>query len=152
MNKGFTLIELLVVVLIIGILAAVALPQYTKAVEKSRTAEAMQVLGDLATAEQIHYMAQNAFTTELDQMDLTFPGVSEGKIVTNSYEISVSKNDDKFVAIAERKGGAYDGKGLAIQVEKDGKIERGFKTDDAAFNGLAPQWQSDKTKVIAAAS
>ena len=53
---GFTLIELLVVVLIIGILSAIALPQYTTVVEKSRLAEALTTVGYMQRVLQINYL------------------------------------------------------------------------------------------------
>ena len=58
--KGFTLIELLVVIVLIGILAAIAIPQYFKVVEKGKVAEAMTWLGSLQGTQE-RYLAKNGF-------------------------------------------------------------------------------------------
>ncbi|WP_428897892.1 type IV pilus assembly protein PilE [Parelusimicrobium proximum] len=62
-KKGFTLIELLVVVLIIAILAAVALPQYTKAVEKSRATEALLNVKAISDAANRTYLIADSYAS-----------------------------------------------------------------------------------------
>ncbi len=146
LKKGFTLIELLVVVLIIGILAAVALPQYTKAVERSRTSEAVQALGDLATAQSIYYMQHGNFADaitgstsnparNLNDGDITFPTT-----LSKSFNIKVdstSNGTNGGIMKAQRNGGMYNGAILQIKVDKSGAIEKKCKeATTAGFCGL----------------
>lgn len=75
-KNGFTLIELLVVVLIIGVLAAIALPRYMLAVEKARAAEAVTLVKQIAEANKRYRLLKGQYTNDIRELELDqdFPG------------------------------------------------------------------------------
>ena len=102
---GFTLIELLVVVLIIGILAAVALPQYQKAVERSKATQALSLIKSAAQAAEAYHLANGDWAQSFDELAIDIPWPQATKVIGESQETRA--NQDWALEIEDARALGY---------------------------------------------
>ncbi len=102
MKKGFTLTELLIVVLIIGVLSSIALPQYTKAVDKSRFSTLMPVANHVKDAQEAFYLSSWQYTTDLESAGVNVGTVSGNKAVIDDVSAEVTADGtDGYVTVSK---------------------------------------------------
>ncbi len=98
-KRGFTLIEVLIVVIILGILATLAVPQFTRMIDRARMAEAWAGLGAVRTAQSVYWMEHASYADNVDDLDCD---KTAGDF---SFSI-VSGNGTAFNALATGSGDA----------------------------------------------
>lgn len=146
-NKGFTLIELLTVVLLIGVLASISVPLFMRAVEKSRAAESINLLGTIAKAEQRAKLQNNEYVDKFSKLDIyitpyTAGNENDSKIDTEHFDFTLKSN----YAQSERKTDeytlyvAYDTNKITCADNGSGICQRLGLDEETEFN--QPQWET----------
>jgi len=81
-QKGFTLVELMIVIVIVGILAAVAVPIYQSNIRKAKTSECDAAMGTIRTGLRVYYAANSAY-----------PTAAAGTVITAVTGLDITAND-----------------------------------------------------------
>ena len=91
-KSGFTLLELLVVVLIIGILAAIALPQYYKVVGRAELTQIVDIVKAVSSSQDRYYLIDDAYAKNFDSLDLEIPNNIDCRVSSGRWISCYTKN------------------------------------------------------------
>jgi len=135
-NRGFTLVELAVVVVIIGVLAAFAVPRFLASVERSKAAEAFNYLSSIQAAQERYHARQGTYADTVDGLDIKMTSLKYFTVGTVAAGTTSSLQDSWTLTLTRKGASAGYGEYTVIFTEQGYDAENSSIKDKSDINPM----------------